>query len=81
MLRNMFIGNPPGNYDRILDFSTARHRHLFFVPSLEIARGHRRPEPHASRGSRSDGGASNVSSRTDNDDGSLGIGGLKGAST
>ena len=23
MLRNMFIGNPPGNHDRILDFSTA----------------------------------------------------------
>src|SRR5699024_4386472 len=23
MLRNMFIGDPPGNYDRLLDFSTA----------------------------------------------------------
>jgi putative iron-dependent peroxidase len=23
MLQNMFIGDPPGNYDRILDFSTA----------------------------------------------------------
>ena len=24
MLENMFVGKPPGNYDRILDFSTAR---------------------------------------------------------
>ena len=33
MLENMFIGNPPGNYDRILDFSTAVTGSLFFVPS------------------------------------------------
>jgi putative iron-dependent peroxidase len=33
MLRNMFIGKPPGNYDRILDFSTAVTGSLFFVPS------------------------------------------------
>ncbi len=33
MLRNMFIGSPPGNYDRILDFSTAVTGSLFFVPS------------------------------------------------
>ncbi len=26
MLRNMFIGDPPGNTDRMLDFSTRRHR-------------------------------------------------------
>jgi porphyrinogen peroxidase len=32
MLRNMFIGRPPGNYDRILDFSTAMTGGLFFVP-------------------------------------------------
>jgi putative iron-dependent peroxidase len=32
MLSNMFIGNPPGNYDRILDFSTAVTGCLFFVP-------------------------------------------------
>lgn len=36
MLTNMFIGNPPGNYDRILDFSTATTGSLFFVPSLEM---------------------------------------------
>jgi putative iron-dependent peroxidase len=33
MLRNMFIGRPPGNYDRILDFSTAVTGCLFFAPS------------------------------------------------
>ena len=32
MLENMFIGDPPGNYDRILDFSTAVTGNLFFVP-------------------------------------------------
>ena len=33
MLTNMFVGLPPGNYDRILDFSRAVTGSLFFVPS------------------------------------------------
>ncbi len=33
MLTNMFIGKPPGNTDRILDFSTALTGTLFYVPS------------------------------------------------
>jgi putative iron-dependent peroxidase len=36
MLDNMFIGRPPGNYDRILDFSTAVTGCLFFVPSADF---------------------------------------------
>jgi putative iron-dependent peroxidase len=36
MLRNMFIGNPPGNHDRILDFSTAVTGNLFFVPTADF---------------------------------------------
>jgi putative iron-dependent peroxidase len=36
MLENMFIGNPPGNYDRILDYSTAVTGGLFFVPSADF---------------------------------------------
>jgi porphyrinogen peroxidase len=36
MLTNMFIGRPPGNYDRILDFSTAVTGNLFFVPSADF---------------------------------------------
>jgi porphyrinogen peroxidase len=33
MLQNMFVGNPPGNYDRILDFSQPATGSLFFVPT------------------------------------------------
>src|SRR6202453_1232058 len=33
MLQNMFVGRPPGNYDRLLDFSRAVTGTLFFVPS------------------------------------------------
>ena len=33
MLVNMFVGQPPGNYDRLLDFSRAVTGTLFFVPS------------------------------------------------
>ncbi len=34
MLENMFIGNPPGNYDRLLDFSRPATGNLFFVPTV-----------------------------------------------
>lgn len=33
MLQNMFVGRPPGNYDRLLDYSHAVTGTLFFVPS------------------------------------------------
>ena len=33
MIENMFMGRPPGNYDRLLDFSRAVTGTLFFVPS------------------------------------------------
>ena len=36
MLENMFVGSPPGNYDRLLDFSTAVTGCLFFVPSQTL---------------------------------------------
>lgn len=36
MLSRMFIGEPEGNYDRILDFSTAKTGTLFFVPTLDM---------------------------------------------
>lgn len=36
MLENMFIGRPPGNYDRLLDFSRAVTGTLFFVPSASF---------------------------------------------
>jgi putative iron-dependent peroxidase len=36
MLTNMFLGNPPGTYDRVLDFSRALTGTLFFIPSSEF---------------------------------------------
>nr|WP_192830632.1 Dyp-type peroxidase [Mycobacterium sp. UM_NZ2] len=36
MLRNMFLGDPPGNTDRILDFSTAVTGGLFFTPTADF---------------------------------------------
>jgi putative iron-dependent peroxidase len=36
MLQHMFLGDPPGNYDRILDFSTAVTGTLFFVPTADF---------------------------------------------
>lgn len=36
MLTNMFIGEPVGNYDRILDFSTAETGTLFFAPTRDM---------------------------------------------
>jgi putative iron-dependent peroxidase len=36
MIENMFVGRPPGNYDRLLDFSRAETGTLFFVPSLTL---------------------------------------------
>jgi putative iron-dependent peroxidase len=39
MLENMFVGRPAGNYDRLLDFSTAVTGGLFFVPSADLLEG------------------------------------------
>lgn len=36
LLRNMFLGDPPGNTDRILDFSTAITGGLFFSPTIDL---------------------------------------------
>jgi porphyrinogen peroxidase len=36
MLQNMFVGRPPGNYDRLLDVSRAVTGNLFFVPSVPL---------------------------------------------
>jgi putative iron-dependent peroxidase len=32
----MFLGDPPGNTDRILDFSTAETGGLFFSPTVDF---------------------------------------------
>jgi len=39
MLENMFVGRPPGNYDRLLDYSRAVTGGLFFIPTAEFLDG------------------------------------------
>jgi porphyrinogen peroxidase len=77
MLENMFIGNPPGNYDRLLDFSQAVTGSLFFVPTasfLDDVEPEGAPTPATTDVVASGGAAAPASSS----DGSLGIGSLKG---
>jgi porphyrinogen peroxidase len=45
MLENMFMGKPSGNYDRILDFSTAVTGNLFFVPTGDFLDDPPAPDP------------------------------------
>jgi porphyrinogen peroxidase len=77
MIENMFIGKPPGNYDRILDFSRAVTGTLFFVPSATFldALGEDGPAP-APPAPKST--AEPAPSKATASDGSLGIGSLKG---
>jgi putative iron-dependent peroxidase len=69
MLTHMFIGQPPGNHDRLLDFSTAVTGNLFYVPSAGFLDDP--PEPRTRAVEEEPGGAARV------DDGSLGIGALR----
>jgi putative iron-dependent peroxidase len=46
MLENMFVGRPPGNYDRILDFSRAVTGNLFFVPSATFLENFAEDQPN-----------------------------------
>jgi porphyrinogen peroxidase len=73
----MFIGKPPGNYDRLLDFSRAVTGTLFFVPSATFldALGQDGPAPAPPTGKST---AEPSSSKGAASDGSLGIGSLKG---
>jgi porphyrinogen peroxidase len=45
MLENMFVGRPPGNYDRLLDFSRPVTGSLFFAPSATLLEGAGEAEP------------------------------------
>lgn len=72
MLGNMFIGNPPGNHDRILDFSTAVTGCLFFVPTADFLE---EPFPHPTVAS------SAAIGDHAHGDGSLSIGSLRGNRT
>jgi porphyrinogen peroxidase len=39
MLQRMFVGDPPGLHDRLLDFSTPLTGSMFFAPSAELLAG------------------------------------------
>ena len=83
MLENMFIGRPPGNYDRILDFSTPVTGNLFFIPTSTFldSLSPDQPAPAASFAQKpapiAAQAAIDAPSATAKD-GSLGIGSLKG---
>ena len=71
MLQNMFLGDPPGNTDRILDFSTALTGCNFFAPDADFLDDPPGPPGGAATAAASAPGATAA-------DGSLAIGSLKG---
>jgi putative iron-dependent peroxidase len=88
MLENMFVGRPPGNYDRILDFSRAVTGNLFFVPSATFLENVNEEQTNADQASdaplatespAAPAAAAEISPFTPSvRDGSLSIGSLKG---
>ena len=80
MIENMFVGRPPGNYDRLLDFSRAVTGTLFFVPSATFLDAANDAEPAAAappdvaavEPSKASMGPASMN------DGSLGVGSLEG---
>jgi putative iron-dependent peroxidase len=76
MLENMFVGRPPGNYDRLLDFSRAVTGTLFFVPTATFLESvtEEAPAAEAPPAAAAEPSQSILSVH----DGSLGIGSLKG---
>jgi putative iron-dependent peroxidase len=84
MLTHMFIGDPPGNTDRILDFSTAVTGCLFFAPPAGFLDD--LPDPPGAPAASSSAGAFSSAAAPGSpggpadfpgEDGSLGIGSLK----
>lgn len=79
MLENMFVGRPPGNYDRLLDFSRAVTGTLFFVPSAtfldNVVSGS--PSPSLQVETAKAPATDDPSPRQRSRGGSLGIGSLK----
>ncbi|MGA2164639.1 MAG: Dyp-type peroxidase, partial [Solirubrobacteraceae bacterium] len=81
MLTNMFVGTPPGDYDRVLDFSRALTGALFFIPSAEFLDDPPAPTVQAERSRGEDDAPATQPDPTPPaaalPDGSLGIGSLK----
>ena len=76
MIENMFVGRPPGNYDRLLDFSRAVTGTLFFVPSATFLESVNDDDPTTAMLSASTLEPSLSTASVP--DGSLGLGSLKG---
>jgi putative iron-dependent peroxidase len=72
MLTNMFVGSPEGNYDRLLDFSTAVTGNLFFVPAVPLLESLGAAAPATST-------HETTAPAREGSPGSLNIGSLKGA--
>jgi putative iron-dependent peroxidase len=87
MLERMFIGEPPGNYDRILDFSRAVTGNLYFVPSASLLddladgpfAGDTADSERAEAAPAPSPGADAPSDGSSGSNGALNIGSLKGA--
>lgn len=77
MIENMFVGRPPGNYDRLLDFSHAVTGSLFFAPSATFLENLGDEEPAIQPADPPEPDRPSSSPVRDT---SLGIGSLKGAS-
>ena len=77
MLENMFVGRPPGNYDRLLDFTRPVTGNLFFVPTATFLEDVTVDEPAAGVVPGPLGVEDGPSNRAVSD-GSLRIGSLKG---
>jgi porphyrinogen peroxidase len=75
MIENMFVGRPPGNYDRLLDFSRAVTGTLFFAPSASFLESVNDDDAVAATPATTSVVEPAPSTMSD---GSLGIGSLKG---
>jgi putative iron-dependent peroxidase len=78
MLENMFVGRPPGNYDRLLDFSRAVTGNLFFVPSATFLDDVSEDQPGDASLPEEPPAGENSQPVPPRNEGSLGIGSLKG---
>lgn len=78
MLNNMFVGLPPGNYDRLLDVSTAVSGTLFFVPTSTFLDDVSEEAPAGAPGAQATPGDAPPTPPSPTNDSSLGIGSLKG---
>ena len=77
MIENMFVGRPPGNYDRLLDFSRPVTGTLFFAPSATFLESVNDADPTAAMSAATPAEPSRSTACVADD--SLGVGSLKGA--